>query len=175
MSRCCAGPGWSASWRGRFGQAGLCPQRRWATGQASSPVVHFGVMGICPFRRLRDALSRRRLGGSAAPDGARSTDAAGSSRHAVMYYLRIEKDYQCLVYCPRLALELGSCVDGEAHGWAWKPYGWFDPAPRPGDIAHTHFYRRRPCLRLSGAHHERLKARCDYAMRPCHHLHLLHG
>ena len=42
---------------------------------------------------------------------------------------------------PRLAVELGSRVDGEAYGWAWKPYGWFDPAPRPRDIAHTHFYR----------------------------------
>ena len=92
-----------------------------------------------------------------------------------IYYLRMEKDYQCLAYCPRLALELGSCVDGEAHGWAWKPYGWFDPAPRPRDIAHTHFYRRRPCLRMSGAPQERPKARSPYVVRPCYHLHLLHG
>ena len=45
-------------------------------------------------------------------------------------------------------------MDGEAHGWAWKPYGWFDPAPRPRDITRTYFYRRRPRLRLSGAPQE---------------------
>ena len=84
MLRCCAGPGWSASWRGRLVQAGPCPRRRRTTGRGPCPVVHFGVMGICPFRRLRDALGRRKLGGSAAPDGTRPTDAAGSSRRAVM-------------------------------------------------------------------------------------------
>ena len=72
------------------------------------------------------------------------------------YYLRMKKDCPCLAYCPRLALELGSRVDGEARGWAWKPYGWFDPDPRPGDIAHTHFYRRR--LRVCLAHPKRAKS-----------------
>ena len=41
---------------------------------------------------------------------------------------------QWLAYPPRLAMELGSCVDDEAYGWAWKPYGWFGPAPRPSGI-----------------------------------------
>ena len=47
---------------------------------------------------------------------------------------------------PRLAVELGSRVDDEAYGWAWKPYGWFGPAPRPRDILHTYVYGRRPRL-----------------------------
>ena len=41
---------------------------------------------------------------------------------------------------PRLAVELGSRVDGEAYGWAWKPYGWFDPARRPREIIHILAY-----------------------------------
>ena len=53
---------------------------------------------------------------------------------------------QSLAYPPRLAVDLGSYVDGEAHGWARQPYGYFDPAPRPGDIMHTYFLRRRPHL-----------------------------
>ena len=36
-----------------------------------------------------------------------------------LYYLRSVKDYQSLAYPPRLAVDLGSYVDGEAHGWAW--------------------------------------------------------
>ena len=48
----------------------------------------------------------------------------------------------------RLAVELGSVVDdeasNEAYGWAWKPYGWFDPARRPREIIHTYIYGRRP-------------------------------
>ena len=35
-----------------------------------------------------------------------------------LYYLRSEKDNQWLAYTPRLAVVLGSYVDGEAHGWA---------------------------------------------------------
>ena len=34
------------------------------------------------------------------------------------YYLRTEKDYQWLAYPHKLTVELGSYVDGEAHGWA---------------------------------------------------------
>ena len=34
------------------------------------------------------------------------------------YYLRAVKDNQSLAYPPRLAVDLGSYVDGEAHGWA---------------------------------------------------------
>ena len=34
------------------------------------------------------------------------------------YYLRAVKDYQWLAYPPKLTVELGSYVDGEAHGWA---------------------------------------------------------
>ena len=63
-----------------------------------------------------------------------------------IYYLRTLSIGQWLAYPPRLAVELGSCVGGEAHGWAWKPYGWFDPAPRPRDIIHTYIYGRRPHL-----------------------------
>ena len=55
------------------------------------------------------------------------------------YYLRAVKHCQWLAYPLRLAVELGSCVDGEAYGWAWKPYGWFDPAPRPRDTASPGF------------------------------------
>ena len=70
-----------------------------------------------------------------------------------------------------LTVELGSYVDGEAHGWDRYPYGRFDPAPRPRDIIHTYFYRRRPRL----AHPEqRVKGRSAY-MRPHYQLHLLHG
>ena len=60
---------------------------------------------------------------------------------AIPYYLRAEKDNQSLAYPPRLAVDLGSYVDGEAYGWARQPYGCFDPAPRPRDIIHTYFYR----------------------------------
>ena len=34
------------------------------------------------------------------------------------YYLRIERDESTLAYPPMLTVELGSYVDGEAHGWA---------------------------------------------------------
>jgi hypothetical protein len=34
------------------------------------------------------------------------------------YYLRPVEDYQWLAYPPKLTVELGSYVDGEAHGWA---------------------------------------------------------
>ena len=34
----------------------------------------------------------------------------------VLYYLRSLKDYQWLVYPPRLTVELGSYVDGEPMG-----------------------------------------------------------
>ena len=47
----------------------------------------------------------------------------------------------------RLAVEVGSCVDDEAYGWAWKPYGWFDPAPRPRDIIHTYIMADGPVWR----------------------------
>ena len=57
---------------------------------------------------------------------------------ANQYYLRTLSIDQWLAYPPRLAVELGSCVDGEAYGWAWKPYGWFGPAARPRDILHTY-------------------------------------
>ena len=59
-------------------------------------------------------------------------------------------------YTPRLAVDLGSYVDGEAHGWARQPYGYFDPAPRPRDIIHTYSYVPTA---PSGAPHERVKAR----------------
>ena len=36
----------------------------------------------------------------------------------IIYYLRPQKDYQSLAYPSRLAVDLGSYVDGEAHGWA---------------------------------------------------------
>ena len=36
----------------------------------------------------------------------------------LFYYLRSVKDCQWLAYPPRLAVDLGSYVDGEAHGWA---------------------------------------------------------
>ena len=62
------------------------------------------------------------------------------------YYLRSVGHYQSLAYPPRLAVDLGSYVDGEAHGWARQPYGYFDPAPRPRDIIHTYSYGRRPRL-----------------------------
>ena len=62
------------------------------------------------------------------------------------YYLRTESNYKCVAYPRRLAVDLGSYVDGEAYGWARQPYGYFDPAPRPRDIIHTYFLRRRPCL-----------------------------
>ena len=65
---------------------------------------------------------------------------------SLSYYLRSKKDYQSVVYPPRLAVDLGSYVDGEAHGWARQPYGYFDPAPRPRDIIHTYIYGRRPRL-----------------------------
>ena len=71
---------------------------------------------------------------------------AGRGSEGVQYYLRTPVIEQWLAYPPRLAVELGSCVGGEAHGWAWKPYGWFDPAPRPRDIIHTYIYGRRPHL-----------------------------
>ena len=35
-----------------------------------------------------------------------------------LYLYRAEKDTQSLAYPPRLAVDLGSYVDGEAHGWA---------------------------------------------------------
>ena len=63
---------------------------------------------------------------------------------------------QSLAYPPRLAVDLGSYVDGEAHGWARQPYGYFDPAPRPRDIIHTYSYVPTA---PSGAPHERVKAR----------------
>ena len=44
--------------------------------------------------------------------------AADSEQPTRNYYLRSEKDYQSLAYPPRLAVDLGSYVDGEAHGWA---------------------------------------------------------
>ena len=84
-----------------------------------------------------------------------SVDHHGTSNHMwdanaallkAAYYLRAVEDYQSLAYPPRLAVDLGSYVDGEAHGWARQPYGYFDPAPRPRDIIHTYFLRRRPCL-----------------------------
>ena len=72
------------------------------------------------------------------------------------YYLRAVKHHQSLAYSPRLAVDLGSYVDGEAHGWARQPYGYFDPAPRPRDIIHTYSYVPTA---PSGAPHERVKAR----------------
>ena len=39
-------------------------------------------------------------------------------RIEMYYYLRMEKDYQWLAYPHKLTVELGSYVDGEAHGWA---------------------------------------------------------
>ena len=48
-----------------------------------------------------------------------------------------------LAYPLRLAVELGSCVDGEAYGWAWKPYGWFDPQLRVLEI------QRHPAFALT--------------------------
>jgi hypothetical protein len=39
-------------------------------------------------------------------------------RSLYIYDLRSVKHYQWLVYPPRLTVELGSYVDGEAHGWA---------------------------------------------------------
>ena len=65
---------------------------------------------------------------------------------ASYYYLRSVKDYQSLAYPPRLAVDLGSYVDCEAHEWARQPYGYFDPAPRPRDVTRTYFLRRRPRL-----------------------------
>jgi hypothetical protein len=62
------------------------------------------------------------------------------------YYLRSKSIEQSLAYPPRLAVELGSYVDGEAHGWARYPYGWFDPAPRPRDIILTYFCGLPPHL-----------------------------
>ena len=63
------------------------------------------------------------------------------------YYLRSKSiDKWLALFPPKLAVELGSCVDGEAYGWAWKPYGWFDLAPRPRDVIHTYIYGRRPRL-----------------------------
>ena len=53
------------------------------------------------------------------------------------YYLRTVSIGEWLAYPPKLTVELGSYVDGEAHGWALHPYGWFDPAPRPREIIHT--------------------------------------
>ena len=38
--------------------------------------------------------------------------------YVCMYYLRMEKDFKWLSYPPKLTVELGSYVDGEAHGWA---------------------------------------------------------
>ena len=35
-----------------------------------------------------------------------------------LYYLRTEKDCPWLAYPPKLTVELGSYVDGEAHEWA---------------------------------------------------------
>ena len=63
---------------------------------------------------------------------------ARSASTVIAYYLRAVKNYQSLAYPPRLAVDLGSYVDGEAHGWARQPYGYFDPAPRPRDIIHTY-------------------------------------
>jgi len=57
-------------------------------------------------------------------------------------------------------------VDGEAYGWAWKPYDWFDPAPRPRDIIHTYimadgftagidvFFRLDNIPKQAGTNHE---------------------
>ena len=75
----------------------------------------FTVIRKGAMRRFRSAYSRRKL-----------------------YYLRAVKDYQSVAYPPRLAVDLGSYVDGEAYGWARQPYGYFDPAPRPRDIIHTY-------------------------------------
>ena len=72
------------------------------------------------------------------------------------YYLRSISIEQSLAYPPRLAVDLGSYVDGEAHGWARQPYGYFDPAPCPRDIIHTYSYVPTA---PSGAPHERVKAR----------------
>ena len=73
-----------------------------------------------------------------------------------LYYLRSISIGESLAYPPRLAVDLGSYVDGEAHGWARQPYGYFDPAPRPRDIIHTYSYVPTA---PSGAPHERVKAR----------------
>ena len=72
------------------------------------------------------------------------------------YYLHSISIGESLAYPPRLAVDLGSYVDGEAHGWARQPYGYFDPAPRPRDIIHTYSYVPTA---PSGAPHERVKAR----------------
>ena len=40
------------------------------------------------------------------------------SRRFVLANLRMEKDCKWLAYPPKLTVELGSYVDGEAHGWA---------------------------------------------------------
>ena len=64
------------------------------------------VKAVLPFRakRLWQALST----------GA-SSDA---DLMEILYYLRAVKHSQSLAYPPRLTVELGSYVDGEAHEWA---------------------------------------------------------
>ena len=46
-------------------------------------------------------------------DGRRTADIRLTN---LLYYLRAEKDTQSLAYPPRLAVDLGSYMDGEAHG-----------------------------------------------------------
>ena len=88
--------------------------------------------------------------------GARAIYFLGSVWSCSFYYLRSISIGESLAYPPRLAVDLGSYVDGEAHGWARQPYGYFDPAPRPRDIIHTYSYVPTA---PSGAPHERVKAR----------------
>ena len=42
----------------------------------------------------------------------------GFERLRVYYYLRTISTGEWLAYPPKLTVELGSYVDGEAHGWA---------------------------------------------------------
>ena len=96
-------------------------------------------VGVYPPRRRRSPPHARMYGRLTFQPACVSRGLnKGLSCVCVTYYLRSISIGESLAYPPRLAVDLGSYVDGEAHGWARQPYGYFDPAPRPRDIIHTY-------------------------------------
>ena len=85
------------------------------------------LAGAAPLRTRSAACAARVTGEKHQQRGA---DETAGQRLPKRYYLRTVEHYQSLAYPPRLAVDLGSYVDGELYGWAWQPYGYFDPAQR---------------------------------------------
>ena len=112
-----------------------------------------GARGRRAQQRAETALGLRTLRTYALTKGLRPLF---SKNRAPPLLLRSKSIGESLAYPPRLAVDLGSYVDGEAYGWARQPYGYFDPAPRSRDIIHTYSYVPTA---PSGAPHERVKAR----------------